>query len=67
MTIRYYIHAYLKWLFGVFFGAILLIILNYVFLMEIEGIPLIITLFAIVGIPYPFLQAYMDKKKQEDE
>ena len=66
MTVRYYIHAYLKWLFGVFFGAILLIILNYVFIMEIEGIPLIIVLFALAGIAHPFLQAYMEKKKQEE-
>ncbi|QQK80354.1 hypothetical protein HUG20_10920 [Salicibibacter cibi] len=66
MTIRYYIQTYLKWLFGVFFGAFLLIILNYVFLMEIEGIPLVIILFALIGIPYPFLQANRDKKKQDE-
>ncbi|QDI90361.1 hypothetical protein EPH95_03530 [Salicibibacter halophilus] len=65
MTVKYYVQAYLKWLFGVFFGAIALITLNYVFLMEIEGIPLIVILFAAVGFAYPFLQAYMDKKRQE--
>ncbi|MBB6450016.1 membrane protein implicated in regulation of membrane protease activity [Geomicrobium halophilum] len=66
MKFNYYIQAYMKWMFGVFFGAILLIGINWLLDVNVEGILLTIILFALVGLLYPFIQQYIDKRKNQN-
>ncbi|SDI68425.1 hypothetical protein [Natribacillus halophilus] len=67
MSVQYYVQAYFKWLFGVFFGAIILIVVNWTLTDNMEGIVLAIILFALVGLLYPFLQLYMEKRKSQKD